>query len=335
MKAKSVIINSLLVAIIFLIILIIVSNPGITGFLTLNSEKYSYEELLNSSIASNLTLSFNINSSQGNLIMNSLFLSGSLEGEGNARVYLIIRNQSFLVFDSEDLVSQPRLITGYVTLDTNEELGTINDSFENISDGVELNVSDGVELNVSDGVELNVSDGVELNVSDGVELNVSDGVSVKTILFEDVCEETCSLPAINNVSDFTLAIEVDEGSTLNLGSIFYIIEKIESNNSDEEEINNAPINNINQSEGNVSYEKIKLDNDYTAIIDSVNRANNSLIITLHHDAAEALVIKLKGSVKQYSISKEEILPYETSTITIPNYNNEYFRIYVETKEEII
>ncbi|MFA5303411.1 MAG: hypothetical protein WC393_02655, partial [Candidatus Nanoarchaeia archaeon] len=180
MKVKSVIINSLLVAIIFLIIVIIVSNPGITGFLTLNNEKYSYEEFLNSSIDSNLNLSFNINSSQENLSMKSLFLSGSLEGKGNARIYLILGNQSFLVFDSEDLVSQSSLITGYITLDTDEEPGTINDSSETIIVD-ELNVSDVVsELNVSDVVsELNVSDVVsELNVSDVVsELNVSDVVS--------------------------------------------------------------------------------------------------------------------------------------------------------------
>jgi hypothetical protein len=202
-----------------------------------------------------------------------------------------------------------------------------------------LNVSDVVsELNVSDVVsELNVSDVVsELNVSDVVsELNVSDVVSVNNVLFEDVCEETCALPLINNVFNFTLAIEVDEGAILKLDKIFYVMEKSQSNNSEESLTTNASSNNIKPSEGNVSYEKIKLDNDYTAIIDSVSRINNSLIITLHHDASESLVIKIKGSVKKYSISKEEIMPYETSTITIPNYNNEYFRIYVETEEEMI
>jgi hypothetical protein len=305
--------------------------------------------------SSSSSISFPLNISE-NYGLESFHISGNLIGEGTARVYLVLADQCFLVFNGSNSGRGSSLITGYVVLNTsaeesndsideifndsfveefNESIEVVNDSFvEEFNESIEV-VNDSFVEEVNESIEV-VNDSFVEEVNESIEV-VNDSLAedfsneeseLPVLVFENACEETCALPALNNIFNFTLTIEVDDGTVLELKSFSYTLQEIEKENNLEDQ------NNISSNE-NVTYSKLKKDNDYTAILDSVSKINGSLIITLHHNSTELLVIKIKGNVNQYLISKEEIMPYETSVITIPKYNNEYFRIYVEAKEETI
>ena len=87
---------------------------------------------------------------------------------------------------------------------------------------------------------------------------------------------------------------------------------------------------------NISYEKIKEDPRYDAVIDSVHYDNQTdeLRVVFHHDSPEPLPASVIGRLKDYSLDKNVSSAGENITLTIPDFNKKkFFRIKIGKESE--
>ncbi|MBU1111795.1 MAG: hypothetical protein KJ896_03375, partial [Nanoarchaeota archaeon] len=93
----------------------------------------------------------------------------------------------------------------------------------------------------------------------------------------------------------------------------------------------AEANNLTE----INYQIIKEDPLYDAIIDSVVFENQTLTVIFHHDSEIVLPIRIEGNLAEYELSQDESVAGENVTLIVPNWNNEYFRIYVGDHTEVV
>ncbi|KKR79506.1 MAG: hypothetical protein UU25_C0012G0003, partial [Microgenomates group bacterium GW2011_GWB1_40_9] len=146
----------------------------------------------------------------------SVRISGFVEGNGTARIYLEDR----LVLDSAELeVSRTNSITGF-------DISEFNDS--NSTSGEEENASTALpgpendaQANASLPLEENMSL-IEENLTE--EQNITIEIPVKE--FFEYCAGTCGLSGLGlNKTSYTLRIEIEGDAKLNLNSVTYEISK--------------------------------------------------------------------------------------------------------------
>ena len=183
-----------------------------------------------------------------------------------------------------------------------------------------------------------------------IEENITKEIpeQIKKEKFDDICDETCILEL--NQTEYTLVLEVDSGTTLNLKKIIYTIKKEEAGNITEklkenitEEIiipaenitTNITIANITE----IQYENIQEDKEIQAVIDSISYDNETGTLTaiFHHESGktEPIVIISDESL-DYSLSANESAADENITLIVENWNpSEYFEIKIGQHSQII
>jgi len=136
--------------------------------------------------------------------------------------------------------------------------------------------------------------------------------------FDDVCVGSCLLPSGLNASSYQLLFEVSSG-VLNINQIEYVLKNLSYGNFTNETF---------------PFIKLKESERFDSFIDSVYLDGDDLLIEMHHDADEKLLVRIDGSMGDYFLLDNMTLPFDNFTLTIPEYDNEYFRVYFGEKEEI-
>ncbi|MFC1800727.1 hypothetical protein ACFLYT_01590, partial [Nanoarchaeota archaeon] len=85
----------------------------------------------------------------------------------------------------------------------------------------------------------------------------------------------------------------------------------------------------------ISHITIKNNPIYDVTINSAEMQNNAFVVVFHHNSAQHLPISVTGSITNYTLSKTTSKARENVTLTIPNWNNKYFRIKVGEQIEVI
>jgi hypothetical protein len=146
--------------------------------------------------------------------------------------------------------------------------------------------------------------------------------------FSGLCVETCTLPDGITDTEYTLEFVLDTGVELHIENITYAVDEIATENA----INAT----ISADDTNVSYEKVKTDTRYDAIVDatSYDNSTDTLTVVFHHDSAIRLPISVKGKV-DYTLDKNESRAGENVTLAVSNWSDRKFRIVVGSHTEVL
>ena len=227
--------------------------------------------------------------------LGSVRVSGSLEGSGEAKIYLVADEREFLIFDSSlEVLFSPELNDTNVSFDV-RDINLTNSDVTNVGDVADFNITTGnvttdnngteiIDVNESGGlvndtngdindtnVGVDVSSANDTNVGESVigdvNATTSDviGVNVTAIgnirSFESVCEESCELFSFNLLNDsYEIRVEIDNVN-LTLSEINY-------------EIFVEGVSEVNETKvGNVTYREVEL-KDISQLVDMYNKGLN-------------------------------------------------------------
>jgi hypothetical protein len=164
---------------------------------------------------------------------------------------------------------------------------------------------------------LNMTFPEEGTAQPGVEEDVIEVDERKKIKFDELCVNTCMLPDGVDYTSYSLVFEVGPDTTLDIKHITYTLIDLDP-----------------KKEANVSYKKIKDDPVYDVYIDSTRMNKKDLVVVFHHDSDRAHKIFINGDIN-YTLDREESMGFENATLTVHEWNEEYFEIYVGEHTEII
>jgi len=136
-------------------------------------------------------------------------------------------------------------------------------------------------------------------------------------LFEDVCVETCDLEGESlNESEFNITVEVDEGTVVEIDNIDYNVELVVTKELYER------------------FEKLQDDPDFDVVVDSSEIVDGNLVVVFHHTSSSLEPIRIEGRVN-YDLSKTQAGKDEQVTLTVFNYQDEFFELVVGEDSERI
>ncbi|HJX50791.1 MAG TPA: hypothetical protein VJ438_04990, partial [Candidatus Nanoarchaeia archaeon] len=228
------------------LISLIFNNSNFVGFFT---QDENASQIIITPYTQGLNINFSENSEYELQLenpgqLNSVRLSGAIQGDGEAKIYL----NNILILDTSTLKTGTRTITGLVAENKTKDEKEEKDKEEKVKDDeVTGEVEETQEDTESDGTrdipieelepEIPTIPAEEINetpVEEENQTEVPDSeqepssepeTEIRTRTFTDICEESCNLESLNlNESSYTLRIEIDS-ATINLDEIRYSIIK--------------------------------------------------------------------------------------------------------------
>jgi hypothetical protein len=353
--------------VIMTIVLFLLTKPFITGYVT---SKGTFIDAVNLEF-DKLQESAWTPENPGQLT--SVRISGELIGEGSAKVYLKTESEILLIYDSEKPKSLASAITGFALEPTEEEQASAEQALSEQSPadkelekqekeedkeekqedkkqdeqpaeepsaeipteepGVEpAPEQPAEELPIETPTEEPSAEPVEEQPAEKPEEEIP--AEEKISKFDDICVETCLLNGLNQ-SEYTLVVEVDEGTKLNIQEIIYTLKK-------EEILPAINITNETITENltvEVQYNTIKEDKEIQAVIDSIdyNNETNTLLVIFHHESDNIQPVAVLSDYSlEYSFDKNESFANENVSLAVENWNPEkYFEIKIGGHSQII
>jgi hypothetical protein len=361
------------IAILFLLI-----RPFITGYAT---SKGTFIDVLNIEADKSQEYSW---APENFGTLTSVRISGELIGDGNARVYLKTSEKTLLIYDSEKGKSAASAITGFALAPTDAEQSEADKKVkeEESEKQAPSGQSPAKEEKPSEQVpETPAETPVEPAPSSpepaetppaeeqppviipipieqpptetpSNETPPAENITKEKIKkFKEICDETCLLDGLNE-TEYTLVIEVDDRTKINLQEITYTLKKEEvpipenltgeilpvmniTNMTLVENITNITAVNITE----VQIENVQEDAEIQAVIDSAdfNNESNALSVIFHHESANIEPIRIMSDYSlDYSLSANESSANENVTLTINDWSpSKYFEIKIGQHSQII
>ncbi len=183
-------------------------DAGLSGFLTGEQETASQTISLDSSGTYDVVL----DSLPENAEVTGIMVSGQMEGEGSAKVYLETEQGRYLVLDSDDLRASITAITGAQVAEEPEE--------EEEEDELEEEEEEPEQEEAEEEPEVNETEEPEEEEEEPEEEPEEDEPEALVYAFSNTCEDTCILPNLN-VNTIVLNIEIDSDTVLYLDGLSY------------------------------------------------------------------------------------------------------------------
>ncbi len=276
--------------------------PGITGLVVEGAE--SHTQQINLEFSANQEYDWDIIDSPEEFYLTSLGISGSVIGEGNARVYLIDGAEKYIIFDGEDIDTSPSSITGLMIsitgMSASEEGHVIETSGDDAAEEPAEEVAEDPETPVEDiEGESTPADETELNVPESQEGEESSASESNET--EEAGNESAEAP---------------------------IADSIEDSNETEELINNETIGEDNVTSELLLNETTTI-NDTTALLEETNLTEETIIEegNITEELIEANVTTEVENVQRFSsICKD------TCTLPAGNLNETNYKLIIEVEE---
>jgi len=269
--------------------------------------------------------------------LQSVKVSGLIEGEGEVKIYLVSNGDEWLILDSVNLGSFGNgVITGNVVHEDNQ---TENESEEeNEAESEDETVID-PPLNITNEIPIDQPVNVTNETVIDPPLNITNDTieeelppEVVVIDFVEICEETCDLSEFDlNKGSYTLRIEIIGNAELNLDLITYEILK---------KVVGPPID-VPPEVSKVSFYEQETARGKRVIVSG----NDELIdVPVSTEIPESWNIRNSGSLSVYWVEDDSFVDFEAFDLNnndkidsiewvVPHLSNQTFDIIVITRAE--